>query len=87
MKKGVYETRVEYGGVIYKGITNYGARPTFGEETVLTETYLDGFDGNLYGKKLKIRFVRFLREIERFESIELLRKQLEKDIEKVKGVL
>ena len=87
LKKGVYETKVEYNGVVYKGITNYGARPTFGNENVLTETYLDGFGGDLYGETLKIRFVRFLREIQKFESVELLKQQLEKDIKKVRGVL
>ncbi len=87
LKKGVYETKVEYNGVVYKGITNYGARPTFGNENVLTETYLDGFDGDLYGETLKIRFVRFLREIQKFESVELLKQQLEKDMKKVRGGL
>ena len=85
LKKGVYETRVTYENVTYKGITNYGARPTFDDKSVLTETYLDGFSGDLYGKELKVEFVRFLREIEKFDSAQLLKAQLQKDIGRVRN--
>lgn len=85
LKKGVYETRVTYENVTYKGITNYGARPTFDDKSVLTETYLDGFSGDLYGKELKVEFVRFLREIEKFDSAQLLKVQLQKDIGRVRN--
>lgn len=85
LKKGVYETRVDLDGKVYKGITNYGARPTFSDESVWTETYLDGFLGDLYGRTLKIEFVRYLREICKFESAEDLKGQLIQDIRTVRG--
>ena len=85
LQQGVYETRVTVEGVTYKGITNYGARPTFDNTCVLTETYLDGFGGDLYGRTLKVEFVRYLREIVRFESVEALKKQLERDIGRVRN--
>ncbi len=84
IKNGVYETRTVIEGKAYKGITNFGARPTFDDDTVVTETYLDGFEGNLYGKKLKIEFTRFLREIVKFDSAERLKNQLCEDIRRVK---
>ena len=84
LKTGVYESFVEVDGKGYKGITNYGARPTFDNDRVLTETYLDGFDGDLYGKLLKVEFVHYLREITRFDSAESLKNQLTKDIERVR---
>ncbi len=84
LKKGVYETRVFVDGKEYKAITNFGARPTFGDEEVWTESYLDGFDGDLYGKTLKVEFVRFLREITKFESAEGLKAQLQEDIRRVR---
>ncbi len=84
LKQGVYETLVEVDGVCYKGITNYGARPTFDNERVLTETYLDGFYGDLYGKKLTVAFVRFLREIRKFDSAQDLKAQLQEDIRRVR---
>lgn len=84
LKIGVYETRVCIDGKTYKGITNYGARPTFEENTVVTETYLDGFSGDLYGKELKVEFVRYLRDVVKFDSVEKLKEQLTKDIKRVK---
>ena len=68
-------------GKTYKGITNYGARPTFEDETVVTETYLDGFDGDLYGKNLTITLLKYLRPIRKFACAEQLIQQLKLDKE------
>ena len=84
IKQGVYETRVSINGKEYKAITNYGNRPTFDNDAIIAETYLDGFSGELYGKELKIRFVRYLREIKKFESAEALQAQLKEDIRRVR---
>ena len=83
LKKGVYETRVSVFGKTYRGITNFGARPTFGDNEVWTETYLLGAEENLYGQTLCVQFVRFLREIQKFESADALKKQLTEDLENV----
>ncbi len=83
LKKGVYESAVEVVGKLYKGITNFGARPTFDDDTVVTETHLIGFEGDLYGKTLKVQFLRYLRDIQKFENIDGLKAQLEKDIRQV----
>lgn len=84
MKRGVYETRVRVDGKEYKAITNFGNRPTFGSDTIVTETYLDGFEGDLYGRELKIRFQRYLRDIQKFENAEALKTQLQEDIRRVR---
>ena len=84
IKQGVYETRVCVNKKEYKAITNYGGRPTFNNDTIITETYLDGFSGELYGKEIAIRFERYLREIKKFESAEALRAQLNEDIRRVR---
>ena len=84
LKKGVYETRVCVNGITYQGITNYGARPTFDDETVLTETYLDGFDGDLYDKNLTVEFIRYLRDIKKFDGVEGLKTQLQQDIANIR---
>ena len=65
IKNGVYAGEAEIDGKVYKGIINYGSRPTFQNGEVWTETYFDGFDGDLYGKTLKIRFTKFLRGIQK----------------------
>ena len=84
LKTGVYETKIWVGKDTYRGITNYGARPTFDNDHVLTESYLDGFNGDLYGKTIKVEFVRYLRDIQKFDSVDGLKKQLQTDIEKVR---
>ena len=85
LKKGVYETCATIDGKTYKGITNYGARPTFDDESVWTETYFDGFSGDLYGKTLKLGFTRFLREIVKFDGVNALIEQLQKDMAEVRA--
>lgn len=85
MKNAVYETRAAIDGKEYKGITNFGSRPTFGNDTVVTETYFLGYSGNLYGKTLSIRFVRFLRDIKKFADAKALQSQLEYDKRRVQS--
>ena len=84
LKIGVYESFVQVNGNGYKGITNYGARPTFDNAKVCTETYLDGFDGDLYGKQLTVCFLRYLRDIKKFENATALKAQLDEDIRRVR---
>lgn len=85
LKTGVYETKIRLERDTYRGITNYGNRPTFDDDALLTETYLDGFSGDLYGKTLKIEFVRYLRDIQKFDGADGLKKQLQTDIRRVRG--
>ncbi|MBQ7373573.1 MAG: riboflavin biosynthesis protein RibF [Clostridia bacterium] len=84
LKIGVYKTFVIIDGVRYNCITNYGARPTFLLEKVLTETYIDGFCGDLYGKNLTVYFTDFIRDCVKFESENQLISQLKEDLEKIR---
>lgn len=84
IKVGVYKTHVVLDGKEYKCITNYGARPTFNLSDVLTETYIDGFNGDLYGKKITVYFDSFIRECKKFNGIEELTNQLKLDLEKIR---
>ncbi|MBE6655458.1 MAG: riboflavin biosynthesis protein RibF [Ruminococcaceae bacterium] len=81
-RHGVYKTSVEVDGILYKGVSDVGVRPTVeegGEERV--ETFLKDFSGDLYEKTLKISFFSFLREEKRFSSLAELKAQLSKDIQ------
>ncbi len=84
VKTGVYTVLCTVDGNTYKGIANYGARPTFNEETTVLEAYLDGFEGDLYGKDVKIEFCEYIRDIQKFDSAEALKEQLDKDILKIR---
>ncbi|MBQ6825836.1 MAG: riboflavin biosynthesis protein RibF [Clostridia bacterium] len=81
---GVYETRVSFDNKIYKGITNIGIRPTFKSNFIISETYIDDFSGDLYGKKLRITPIRFIRKEVKFSSIEELKKQIDLDLMNIK---
>jgi len=69
-------------GSAYASVTNVGVRPTVGGDGSLSvETHLIGYEGNLYGAELRVELLRFLRGERRFDSVEALRRQIERDIE------
>lgn len=76
---GVYVTRVEVDGQTYAGVTNVGMKPTVGADRVSVETTLLNFDGNLYGKRITVYFLYFLRPEQKFDSLEELKDQIERD--------
>ena len=80
---GVYETRTVVDGVKYRSVTNVGTCPTFGETVKGVETHIIGFDGDVYGKKIRVEFVDRIRSIFRFDSKEELKRQIESDVRRV----
>jgi riboflavin kinase/FMN adenylyltransferase len=83
---GVYACWVEYGKNRYKAVTNIGMNPTFGGNTLSVETHLLRFKGEIYGKKLRLHFVKKIREERTFASSEELVKQIKKDIDTAKRI-
>ena len=76
----MYAARARLGdGKDYPAIVNFGPCPTFGVEERRTEAHLVGFEGDLYGEKVTLYPVRFLRPIRKFQSKEALEEQLEGD--------
>lgn len=81
-KNGVYVTRCKVDGVIYPSITNIGTHPTINELLVPSiETFLIGYEGNLYGEEISLYFDEFLREEQKFNSIDELKAAIEKNKE------
>ncbi len=85
VKEGVYGGRVFIDGKCYLSVINYGNRPTFDIEEKQIEAHVIDFNGDLYGKEITVYFDRYLRDIVKFNSSEELTKQIQKDVEKVKG--
>lgn len=83
LKQGVYAVGVELNGKEYKGIANYGSRPTFCDEQVVFEVYIVGFDGDIYGKEITVYIDERIRDIKKFASADELKTQLKKDLEKI----
>jgi len=83
-RRGVYVTRVHIGSRCYDGVTNVGMRPTVGGTLLCAETHILGFSGNLYGKRVRVDFLHFLRPETAFSSVEKLADQVRQDIETAK---
>lgn len=85
---GVYATKFYTNNTCYESVTNVGVRPTLHSEAPaypVIETHLFNFQNNLYDSSAIVEFLFKVREEKKFNSLEELRKQIEKDIEKVKG--
>lgn len=83
-KNGVYAAYAYIDGKAYPGVTNVGTRPTFDLNTISVEVHIVGFDGDLYGQRLRICFLDRLRDEKKFLLKEDLRKQILSDIDKAK---
>lgn len=80
IKAGVYYTRVLVDGVWYKAVTNVGEHPTFDDYNFNIESHILYYDNELYGKKIVVRFIEYIRDIKKFGTKEELAEQISKDI-------
>jgi len=103
LKEGVYAVRVSYSPIhsprrvargdrftyspLYNGVANIGKNPTFGEMPLSYEVHIFNFTGNLLGKKLRVDFVKRIRDEKKFPNITALEKEIRKDIKKAKEIL
>ena len=69
------------------GVANIGVRPTFGGENVVLEVYVFDFDDDLYGRRLRVRLIDFLRPEKKFDGIDDLKAQIALDVSKAKEIL
>ena len=80
--RGVYATRVCVDDRSYPAVTNVGVRPSVDDGGELTaESFLLDFDGDLYGKTVRLEFFKFLRPERRFDGLDALRGQIARDAE------
>ena len=86
-RDGVYLTRVIARGKRYFGMTDIGCKPTVGGIYRAAETHIFGFEGDLYGEKVRVEFLEFMRPEVRFESVELLRAQIQSDAERARNMI
>lgn len=82
---GVYVTQAIVENRKFGGITNVGTKPTVGgKNPVGVESHLFGFGENIYGKTVKVEFLKPVRREKKFDTIEELKLQIQKDIETAK---
>ena len=85
IKPGVYAGKVTAEGNEYLAVINFGSRPTFDLNKRVCEVHLIDFNGDLYGKKITVKFERFMRNVIQFLDTESLIRQLKKDVTEVKN--
>ena len=86
-KHGVYVTQVVYDGKCYGGVLNIGYNPTFGENRLSAETHIFDFNQEIYGKKIKINLLKYLRGEKKFSGPEDLAAQIREDILQARDIL
>ena len=87
-KTGVYAVRTSVdGGPWLPAMMNIGTNPTFGRDRVTLEAHIIGFDGDIYGRTVRTKYVCRMRDERRFDSIDALRRQLETDRETASAIV
>ena len=78
---GVYYSYAWVDGVRYKTISNIGCKPTVTDDKVMgVESYFYDFDEDVYGKEIIVELISFKRPEMKFESVDALKAQMQRDI-------
>lgn len=81
---GVYATIAVVDGKSYRAVTSVGTNPTVGGKRTTVETYMMGFSGDCYGRRMSVRFIKKLRGMMRFSSKQELTEQIDRDVKTAK---
>lgn len=80
--RGVYYSLITCDGLRYRGITNIGYKPTVNDTpSISVETYLYDYKGDMYGKEIITELIHFKRPEQKFQDVDALKAQMQKDIE------
>ena len=84
-EEGVYATRIEISGKWFYAVTNIGRRPTVDSEDELTiESFILDFYGDIYGESVQLEIHKFLREVQKFDTLEAVKRQVLYDVKETK---
>ncbi len=87
LRHGVYAVRVGLGDRRYNGVANFGRRPMFDSGVVLLEVFLFDFAGDLYGKRVDVAFIEWIRDEAAFGSVDELVRAMNDDAAKARAAL
>jgi riboflavin kinase/FMN adenylyltransferase len=85
--KGVFSVKISQDMSEFKGIANIGIRPTVGGTSPVLEVNIFDFKKEIYGKRIKVEFFRKIRDEQKFDSLDDLKKQIAKDVNTAKEQL
>jgi riboflavin kinase/FMN adenylyltransferase len=86
-KTGIYAVTVEYDKRLLDAVANIGYSPTFDDHLFTVEVHILDFSENIYGKKIKVNFIQRLRDEKKFNNIEELSQQIQRDAEAAREIL
>lgn len=86
-KPGVYAIWVEVDGQVQMGVANIGKNPTFGNDALSVEAHIIDFDGDLYGRDIRVHFVQRIRDEKKFNGIDELKDRITKDVDLGRQIL
>ena len=86
-KYGIYAAMVEIDGKDYISATNVGITPTFSGNKLKLENHIIDFKGDIYGKELNTRFIKYIREEIKFDNLDDLINQIDEDVKYIKACL
>ena len=87
LRYGIYAVRMAVEGAVYNGVASFGSRPTFDDGAPRLETFLFDFQGDLYDKVVDVELVAFLRGEAKFDSVEALIIQMDRDSADARAIL
>ncbi len=76
---GVYITLCDYNFKQYEGVTNVGIKPTIGDNKRVIETHIFDFNKDIYGRMIKVEFIKKIRDEMKFPSVDELAEQIQRD--------
>jgi riboflavin kinase/FMN adenylyltransferase len=86
-QRGIYAVMVQIQGQTYQGVANIGYSPTFDDHVFTIEVHVLDFNQNIYGETIRVNFIRRLRAEVKFNSLDALSAQIEKDIARARDIL
>jgi riboflavin kinase/FMN adenylyltransferase len=84
---GIYAAWAHVGETRAMAAISIGTRPTFDETERLIEAFLLDFEGDLYDRELRLEFVQHLRDEAKFDTVQALQEQIDRDVEQTSAVL
>jgi riboflavin kinase/FMN adenylyltransferase len=84
---GVYAVKVEWNGVVRDGACNIGDNPTFRGTRLTVEVHVLDFEGDLYGKTLRIHFIERIREERKYPDVLSLIEAIQDDVARCRDIL
>src|SRR6476620_7525153 len=87
LKHGIYAVRVDIAGKRHDGVASFGRRPMFDDGAPLLEVHLFDFDDDLYGQTIDVAFIGWIRQEQKFESIETLKRHMTADATQARDAL